>query len=65
MTKAQRIEEYIKECFETYGVPIEEFFSYQDEDGYEDFDWTDGKGKINMKAVNYASELLGISVDEI
>ena len=65
MTKAQLIEEYIKECFETYGVPIEEFFSYQDEDGYEDIDWTDGKGKINMKAVNYASELLGISVDEI
>jgi len=65
MTKAQRIEEYIKECFKTYCIDITEFFSVVIDDEVQDICWTESNGKINMKAVQYASELLGISVDDI
>ena len=65
MTKAQRIEAYIKECFETNNINIKEFFSYFDDGESSDICWTEEKGKRNMNAVNYASELLGITVDDI
>lgn len=65
MTKAQRIEAYIKECFETNSINIKEFFSNICDGEANDICWTDNKGKININVVSYASELLGISVDDI
>ena len=65
MTKAQRIEEYIKECFDTNSINIQEFFSNICDGETYDICWTDEKGKIDMDVVNYASELLGISVEDI
>lgn len=66
MTKAQRIEEYIKDCFKTYCIDISEFFSVvTDNEEAQDICWTDNKGKIDMRTVQYASELLGISVEDI
>lgn len=65
MTKAQRIEAYIKECFETNCINIKEFFSNICEGKAYDICWTDKNGKIDMEIVSYASELLGISIDDI
>lgn len=65
MTTAQRIEEYIKECFDTNSLNIHEFFSCIIDGETNDICWTDDKGKIDMDIVNYASELLGISVEDI
>lgn len=66
MTKAQRIEEYIRDCFKTYSIDIGEFFSeVTGDEKAQDICRTDGKGKIDMRTVQYASELLGISVEDI
>lgn len=65
MTKAQRIKAYIRECFEENSINIKEFFSNICEGTAYDICWTDKNGKIDMGIVSYASELLGISVDDI
>lgn len=65
MTKVQRIEAYIKECFDTYCINIKEFFSTTYEGKAYDICWTGKNGKIDMEIVSYASELLGMRVDDI
>ncbi len=66
MTKAERIEEFVKVCFELFHLNYEEYFCYDFEDGVlEEISWVDDKGKIIMSAVEHASEVLGISVEDI
>lgn len=66
MTKAERIVAYIKECFESFHIDFNKYFFYDFEDeGFEEIVWVDDKGKICMPAIEYASEILGISVEDI
>lgn len=66
MTKAQRIEEYIKDCFEVFHLNYKEYYYYEFEEGNpEEILWADDKGKISISAVEHASEVLGISVENI
>ncbi len=66
MTKAQRIEEYIKDCFEAFHLNYKEYYYFEFEEGNpEEILWADEKGKISVSAVEHASEILGISTENI
>lgn len=67
MTSAQKIERYIRGCFNELSINYKEYFyyDYEDDGNYEDIHWTDDAGNINMDAVAYASKVLGISVEDI
>jgi len=65
MTKAQRIEAYIKECFDTYSINMKEYFSVMLDGETHDIVWVDKKGKIDMRIVEYVSEILGLNVEDI
>ncbi len=66
MTKAQKIENYIKECFQLFDINYKEYYYFQYEDGvFEDILWSDDNSEISMPAIEHASEVLGISVDDI
>lgn len=67
MIKAQKVERYIKECFDELSINYKEYFyyDYEDNGNYEDIYWIDESGNINMDAVAHASKILGISVADI
>ncbi len=67
MTKAEKIRAYIKECFDEYSINYREYFFYDFDNGKleEPEWWILEDGKINMDMVEFASEILGISVKDI
>ena len=71
MTKAKKIEKFIRDCFEEFSINYREFFSYyeldnEDEPGYWiETSWENDDGSVNMDAVSHASIILGISEEDI
>lgn len=67
MASANRIIKFIKECFADYGLRLEEHF-YYDYDGNgkpEEITWTDETGELLPGLISFASEILGMSEQDI
>ena len=66
MTKSKKAELYIKDWFEELSINYKEFFYYDFEEGnFEDIEWYNENGEIDLQAVAHAAKVLGIHVNDI
>jgi len=67
MTKAEKIENYIKECFSENALDYSRYFSVYDDENDEMFEFPaiDENGKINKEVVKRAAEVLGMNEEDI
>lgn len=67
MRKAERIENYIKECFAENSLEYSRYFSFYDdeEDEIIEVSLIQEDGEINLKAVSRAAEILGMDEKDI
>ena len=67
MRKAERIENYIKECFAENSLEYSRYFSFYDdeEDEIIEVSLIQEDGNINLKAVGRAAEILGMDEKDI
>ncbi len=66
MKTAKEIESFIQGAFELFSINIKDYFYFwYDEELQLEVEWYDSDGKIDIEAVTYAAEILGISVEDI
>lgn len=67
MTRAEKIVQFIKEAFELLNIDYENFFYYYDSDDNSRYEYPLilPNGKLDMNAVSYAAEILGMNVEDI
>lgn len=66
MTHSQRVEKFIKDCFDELSLNIKQYFWYHYDDvGFCECRWTDSNGDIDVGIVEYASKILGIDKEDV
>ena len=68
MTRSESIVKFIKEAFSDFGIIYENYFTYYENDDYEnpiEYPLILPNGKLDMKAVTYAAEVLGMNVSDV
>lgn len=65
MRKAERIENYIKECFKENSIDYNKYFSIIEDGEIFETSLVQSNGKISEEAVAHAAEILGITEEEI
>lgn len=68
MTRSESIVKFIKEAFSDFGIIYDNYFTYYENDDYEnriEYPLILPNGKLDMKAVTYAAEVLGMDVSDV
>ena len=65
MTKNEKIEVFIKTCFNELCLDFADYFSYTDDNGKSRLVPLLQEGKLNEDAVQFISRILGLSVQDI
>lgn len=68
MTRSESIVKFIKEAFSDFGIIYDNYFTYYEDDDHEnriEYPLILPNGKLDMKAVTYAAEVLGMNVSEV
>lgn len=68
MTRSESIVKFIKEAFSDFGIIYDNYFTYYEDDDHEnriEYPLILPNGKLDMKAVTYAAEVLGMNVSDV
>lgn len=68
MTRSESIVKFIKEAFSDFGIIYDNYFTYYENDDYEnriEYPLILPNRKLDMKAVTYAAEVLGMDVSDV